>query len=155
MAINQQETVKNGQKQVHNLSSGAVSNGILPVEPKYITKKAEYLLLLRLIKRHKLAIGKGKGYNIQTIVRILNINTKTARKWLGTPKVQQAIVEEMEYYIEKMQETGANDWRQWARQIELAQGITENKLIKNQNQLNVIVIRDKEKGIFEIREQDE
>ncbi len=146
-----QKSVKNEQKQLQISNSGVVSNGISETDLKYITKKTEYRLLLRLIKKHKIAIGKGKGYNVQTIVRALNVNPKTARKWLGTPKVQQAIAEEMEYYIEKMQETGANDWRMWAKQIELAQGITENKVIKTQtNPFNVVIIQDQERGIFQV-----
>ena len=89
---------------------------------KGINKKYEYRLLLRLIKKHRLSLSKGKGFNTQAIVNMLNIDPKTSRKWLGTPRVQQALVEEMDFFIQKMQETGANDWRQWAKQIELIQG---------------------------------
>lgn len=132
-----------------NLASEVIENGALP---RYISKKTEYKLLLRLIKRHKFSIAKGRGYNIQTIVNTLNINPKTARKWLETPKVQQAIADEMEHYISKMQETGAEDWRQWAKQVELAQGVNENTL-KTNNQLNVIIVKDEAKGIFRVKEE--
>ncbi|MDO8658160.1 MAG: hypothetical protein Q7K55_05440 [Candidatus Levybacteria bacterium] len=145
---NKEDLTKNKVDYDNNLALEVDRKG---TSPKYISKKTEYRLLLRLIKRHKISIGKGKGYNIQTIVNTLNINPKTARKWLETPKVQQAIADELEYYISKMQETGANDWRQWAKQVELAQGVNENT-IKNNNQLNVVIVNDKEKGIFEIHE---
>ena len=125
-----------------------VSNGGL----KYISKKSEYRMLHRLIKSHKIAVAARRGYNIQAIVQALNINPKTARKWLETPKIQEAIAEEMEYYIQKMQETGAQDWRQWAKQVELAQKNTDTD-IKGGNQTNNIVIV-KTKDEFKVIEYD-
>lgn len=120
--------------------------------PKYITKKAEYRILLELIKKHKLFLSKGKGYNIQAIVRTLHIDPKTARKWLNTPKVQEAISEEIEFYVSKMQEVGSQDWRMWARQIEFA---TKSKEEDSEEMgSNVIIIKDKEKGIFRITDQE-
>ena len=124
--------------------------------PKYITKKLEYRLLLRLIKRHKLAISKGKGFNIQAIVNTLSVDPKTARKWLNTPRVQQALIDEMDFFIQKMQETGVNDWRQWFKQIEMIQGIAQknNTEVNFQNN-NVVIVRDKEKGVFTINDFSE
>jgi hypothetical protein len=120
-------------------------------QPKYITKKPEYRILLELIKKHKLFLSKGKGYNIQAIVKTLHIDPKTARKWLNTPKVQEAISEEIEFYVSKMQEVGATDWKMWARQIEFA---SKNKMEDSEEMgSNVIIIRDKEKGIFRITDE--
>lgn len=133
-----------------NLGSGLVSTGTLQPDPKFIAKKSEYRLLIRLIKNHKLAISTGRGYNIQAVVKALNVDPKTARRWLESTSVQQAIVEEMEFYVQKMQEVGKDDWRMWAKQVEMAQGLTENKAMKNQNQINVQIISDKEKGIFKV-----
>lgn len=132
-----------------NLNPEVVTTGT----PKYITKKLEYRLLLRLIKRHKLAISKGKGFNIQAIVNTLSVDPKTARKWLNTPRVQQALIDEMDFFIQKMQETGANDWRQWSKQIEMIQGISQknNQEINFQNN-NVVIVRDREKGVFTIND---
>lgn len=130
-----------------NLNPEVVTTGT----PKYITKKLEYRLLLRLIKRHKLAISNGRGFNIQAIVNTLSVDPKTARKWLNTPRVQQALIDEMDFFIQKMQETGANDWRQWSKQIEMVQGIAQknNTEVNFQNN-NVVIVRDKEKGIFTV-----
>lgn len=137
------------QNLTQNSNSELVTNGV----PKYITKKLEYRLLLRLIKRHKLAISKGKGFNIQAIVNTLSIDPKTARKWLNTPRVQQALIDEMDFFIQKMQETGANDWRQWAKQIEMIQGISQkNNLDINFQNNNVVIVRDREKGIFTVND---
>jgi hypothetical protein len=129
-----------------NLGSEMVSSGALLLQPKYIAKKSEYRLLIKLIKSHKLAISTGRGYNIQAVVKTLNVDPKTARRWLETPKVQQAIVEELEFYIQKMQEVGKDDWRMWAKQVEMAQGLIEDKAIKNQNQINVQIITKNEDG---------
>lgn len=120
-------------------------------QPKYITKKPEYRILLELIKKHKLFLSKGKGYNIQAIVKTLHIDPKTARKWLNTPKVQEVISEEIEFYVSKMQEVGAQDWKMWARQIEFASKNKEEDLKEMGS--NVIIIRDKEKGIFRITDE--
>lgn len=120
--------------------------------PKYITKKAEYKLLLQLIKRHKILLSKGRGYNIQAIVKTLQIDPKTARRWLRTPKAQRAISEEIEYYISKMQEVGANDWRQWAKQVEFATKTKNND--KEINNSNVVIVKDREKGVFTIGENE-
>lgn len=120
-------------------------------QPKYITKKPEYRILLELIKKHKLFLSKGKGYNIQAIVKTLHIDPKTARKWLNTPKVQEVISEEIEFYVSKMQEVGAQDWKMWARQIEFA---SKNKMEDSEEMgSNVIIIKDKEKGIFRITDE--
>ncbi len=132
-----------------NLGSGLVSSGP-KLEPKFIAKKSEYRLLIKLIKSHKLAISTGRGYNIQAVVKTLNVDPKTARRWLESPKVQEAIIEEMEFYVQKMQEVGKDDWRMWAKQVEMAQGLVEDKAIKNQNQINVQIISDREKGIFKV-----
>lgn len=134
-----------------NLTPNLIPEVVTTGTPKYITKKLEYRLLLRLIKRHKLAISKGKGFNIQAIVNTLSVDPKTARKWLNTPRVQQALIDEMDFFIQKMQETGVNDWRQWLKQIEMVQGITQknNQEVNFQNN-NVVIIRDSQKGIFKI-----
>lgn len=143
------------QETIQNLRSGVVGSGVLPPEQQYISKKREYRLLIKLIKNHKLAISTGRGYNIQAIVKALNIDPKTARKWLETPKVQQAIVEEMEFYVQKMQETGKDDWRMWAKQVEMAQGLVEDKAIKNLNQVNVQIISDEKRGIFRVQDAED
>jgi hypothetical protein len=138
--------MQNNENLTPNLNSELATNGV----PKYITKKLEYRLLLRLIKRHKLAFSKGRGFNIQAVVNTLSIDPKTARKWLNTPRVQQALIDEMDFFVQKMQETGAKDWRQWAKQIEMVQGISQknNQEINLQN--NVVIVKDKEKGIFKV-----
>ena len=120
-------------------------------QPKYITKKPEYRILLELIRKHKLFLSKGKGYNIQAIIRTLHIDPKTARKWLNTLKVQEAISEEIEFYVSKMQEVGSQDWRMWARQIEFASKHKDEDT--DEMGSNVIIIKDKEKGIFRITDQ--
>lgn len=135
-----------------NLGSKVVSSGALLPQPKYISKKSEYKFLIKLIKNHKIAIAAGKGYNIQGIVNALNIDPKTARKWLESPEVQQTIAEELEFYISKMQDTGKDDWRMWAKQVEIAQGVLDKDRFKNQNQVNIQIISDIEKGIFRVEE---
>ena len=141
--------MQNSEISKQNTNPEMVSNG----SPRYITKKLEYRLLLRLIKKHKLAFAKGRGFNIQAVVDTLSIDPKTARKWLNTPRVQQALIDEMDFFIQKMQETGASDWRQWSKQIEMIQGITQkNNLDVNFQNNNVIIIKDREKGIFSVND---
>lgn len=141
--------MQNNQIIEQKMNSEVVDIGVI----KNINKKYEYRLLLRLIKKHRLSLSKGKGFNTQAIVNMLNIDPKTARKWLDTPRVQQALVDEMDYFIQKMQETGAKDWRQWAKQIELIQGNTSknNQEINFQNN-NVVIVKDSEKGIFMVND---
>lgn len=150
---NTKNSCQNGQYQPENgkilpqkSNSALVTSGSYPPTPKYITKKAEYRLLLHLIRKHKLAIGKGRGYNINAIISALNVNPKTARRWLETPKVQQAIAEELEFYLKKMQETGANDWRQWEKQVELAQKIRQEQTegVTRLDRFNITIVRTKD-----------
>lgn len=121
---------------------------------KYFVKKAEYRLLASLIKNHRVNIARGGGYNIQAIARMLSINPKTARKWLDSSRIQKLIVDEMEYFISKMQETGGDDWRQWKAQVELAQGAV-SKESKDANQMNVVIVQDRERGIFKITDGED
>lgn len=121
-------------------------------QPKYIAKKAEYKLLLQLIKRHKISVSNGRGYNISAVVKTLKVDPKTARRWFKTPEVQKAIAEEIEYYVSKMQSTGASDWRQWAKQIEFA--TRDKKDEDGISNSNIVIVKDKEKGIFTIGETD-
>jgi hypothetical protein len=103
---------------------------------RYITKKDEFELLVDLIKRHKLAIGKRKGFNILALSRSLNVDRKTLKSWLNTPVVKDTIREELEFYIDKMMESGKDDWRQWKAQIELAlphEDITKDIIRNNIN----------------------
>lgn len=130
-----------------------VKTGVLADEPKYIAKKTEYHTLFRLIKRHKLAVSNGRGYNISAIVNALSIDPKTARRWLETPKIQQAIQDEVEYYISKMQETGADDWRQWAKQIEFANSIRENGKVRMESELKIMIVNTP--GCFKVMDSDE
>lgn len=137
-----------------DLGSEMVSSGTLSPDPKYISKKSEYKLLIKLIKNHKIAIASGRGYNIQGIVNALNIDPKTARKWLETPQVQQAITEELEFYIQKMQETGKDDWRMWAKQVEIAQDMLNKDKFNNQNQINIQIVTRNSDGSPAFRVQD-
>lgn len=126
------------------------SSGKTKKQPKYITKKTEFKFLHQLIKRHKIALGKGKGFNIQAIVNTLKIDPKTARKWLETPKIQKAIVDEIGFYIDKMQTTGVDDWRQWAKQVELAQEMNEKLASQSYSQMNIVINTDSDKKSLEI-----
>ena len=62
----------------------------------YITKKNEFKAFLGLIKAHKLAIGKRKGYNLLAISKALDLDRKTLKSWLNTPIAQRLIKEEIE-----------------------------------------------------------
>ena len=140
--------IVSGQK----LNPKVAESGVL----KGINKKYEYRLLLRLIKKHRLSLSKGKGFNTQAIVNMLNIDPKTARKWMETPRVQQALIDEIDFFIQKMQETGAKDWRQWAKQIELIQNTSQknNQEINFQNN-NVVIVKDEKKGVFKVNDRVE
>lgn len=124
-----------------------------PKDLKYIAKKAEYAALLRIIKNHKLAISKRTGYNLLAVARTLDVNPKTLRSWLNTPQIRKALQEEIEFYISKMAEAGRDDWRQWQAQIQLAQGTKDSVELTN-IQNNIVIIKDKEKGIFSIGEEE-
>lgn len=110
---------------------------------KYITKKDEFKAFLGLIKGHKLAIGKRKGYNILTISKALDIDRKTLKTWLNTPVAQKLIREELEYYLDMMMTTGKDDWRQWKAQVDLAMESTNSKEQAYGN-TNILIVNNKD-----------
>lgn len=110
---------------------------------KYITKKDEFRAFLGLIKAHKLAIGKRKGYNILTISKALNIDRKTLKSWLETPIAQKLIREELEYYLDMMMVTGKDDWRQWKAQVDLAIESGNSKELSGGN-TNILIVSNKD-----------
>lgn len=110
---------------------------------KYITKKYEFKAFLGLIKGHKLAIGKRKGYNILTISKALNIDRKTLKTWLNTPIAQKLVQEELEYYLDMMMTTGKDDWRQWKAQVDLALEFSNDKET-NVSNTNILIVNNKD-----------
>ena len=71
-----------------------------------------------------------------------------------TAEVQQAITEELEFYIQKMQETGKDDWRMWAKQVEIAQDMLNKDKFNNQNQINIQIVTRNSDGSPAFRVQD-
>lgn len=116
-----------------------------------IYKKNEYNELLNIIKGHKLAIGKKRGYNMLAIANALNIDRKTLKSWLATPEAKDLIKNEIEYYINKMMLSGSNDWRQWKAQIDYATKFSDDE--KEEPKQTTIIINDSGKG-FSIRSHD-
>lgn len=110
---------------------------------KYITKKNEFMAFLGLVKGHKLAIGKKRGYNILTISKALNIDRKTLKSWLNTPIAQKLIREELEYYLDMMMSTGKDDWRQWKAQVDLALEFSNDKET-NVSNTNILIVNNKD-----------
>lgn len=110
---------------------------------KYITKKEEFKAFLGLIKGHKLAIGKRKGYNILTISKALDIDRKTLKTWLNTPIAQNLVREELEYYLDMMMTTGKDDWRQWKAQVDLALEFSNDKET-NVSNTNILIVNNKD-----------
>ncbi len=110
---------------------------------KYITKKDEFKAFLGLIKAHKLAVGKRKGYNILTISKALDIDRKTLKTWLNTPIAQKLIRDELEYYLGMMMESGKDDWRQWKAQVDLALEVSAEPKGYGGN-TNILIVNNKE-----------
>jgi len=114
---------------------------------KYITKKDEFKVFLGLIKSHKLAIGKRKGYNILATSKALDVDRKTLKSWLNTPIAQRLIREELEYYLEMMMITGKDDWRQWKAQVDLATKTYDRDGRDSPTSNILIVMNDKEVSV--------
>lgn len=108
----------------------------------YITKKNEFKAFLGLIKAHKLAIGKRKGYNLLAISKALDLDRKTLKSWLNTPIAQRLIKEELEFYLDMMMESGKDDWRQWKAQVDLALEVSADPKGYGGN-TNIIVVSNK------------
>jgi len=121
-----------------------------PHQLKYITKKNEYRAFLDLIKAHKLAVGKRKGYNILAISKALNIDRKTLKSWLETPEARGLIQAELEYYLNMMMKSGKDDWRQWKAQVDLALNISNDSHTLQAN-TTIMIVSNKEE--FEIVSQ--
>jgi hypothetical protein len=102
------------------------------VIPKKIYKEKEYSAVLQLIKKHKFT-------TIRTVSKILGIRYQTLQLWMKTPRVQKALVEEIDYFIDKMKKAGKNDWRMWDRLIQYSTG---NKTEEQKIAPNIIIVNN-------------
>jgi hypothetical protein len=77
-----------------------------------IRKKEEFDAFLKIIGAH------GYAHWID-VARILNIDKDTVTEWKKLPEARIAFASGLSHALQKMEETGKNDWRMWQAKVKM------------------------------------
>ncbi|MCX6731073.1 MAG: hypothetical protein NTZ55_04440 [Candidatus Roizmanbacteria bacterium] len=93
----------------------------------------KYGMVLRMIKEKKFT-------TIKTVSEILGIRYQTLQLWMKTKKVQKAIAEEVDVYLNNMKEAGKKDWKMWDRMIQYTKGESREE---EKSSVTIQILNDK------------
>jgi len=133
------KTVENGQNSLNKDddidTSKLIQYKTHPKSIDHINKKIQYNQLIKLIK-------DGRYVSARLTAKAIGINFMTVLSWLKTAKAQQATIEAVDHYVDKIERVGKKDWKAYDRLLNYAvsgldqqgqAGTVNNILVYNQN----------------------